>query len=605
MTTNTENNSSLFTSEASEDLIKGWNEKRQSNNEVISGLTPFVQLIGLFNLEDYRKMLSANDWADKRQVYYVDDGQETEVALGNVDENLQEVDLYEQLESKLSSRYINLYMADVRVQGSDNSPIAGLTPSNGIVMAEAVSQSKNHLGGIGITDLQIDYGKQAALGGRTYTMRLTVNDPSILNDRPEYSKLATQFGEFLLLYGWSNPTSVPGYDAIPPPVLEPDINDPSKQMMVVPLVNMKSGGYWSAARVNISKYDFSFNEVGQLDITAVFRDMTTIHLTTTKLSTIAPTFKRLFATADYDPRSKRPGSLGRTGNDFLNLVVTNVDGASRSIVDNFIDEQNSLNVDNTVANSSPSFIPIIGGGTVDERTGDFIPSTDATLTETLDALEAESSPIGRIPSANAATFADRQRNESQGFPRSIGIATYEKVETLRPVVDLSDAVTYGDEGAVQVADDTTDEDVEMEIQTDYKIKTVYYYLGWIMEGVRLCLADANRSRVQEGEAAFNPKFFYLHNEDTSKLSSAFQRSIARSDRANTIEERIQLAIIRLKEKHLPPIKLRRHPNVYDSGEAEEFTFRVARSGWSDSPWPHVGEGYPIFVDKKITPLSRA
>ena len=167
MTTNTENNSSLFTSEASEDLIKGWNEKRQSNNEVISGLTPFVQLIGLFNLEDYRKMLSANDWADKRQVYYVDDGQETEVALGNVDENLQEVDLYEQLESKLSSRYINLYMADVRVQGSDNSPIAGLTPSNGIVMAEAVSQSKNHLGGIGITDFQIDYGKQAALGART------------------------------------------------------------------------------------------------------------------------------------------------------------------------------------------------------------------------------------------------------------------------------------------------------------------------------------------------------------------------------------------------------------------------------------------------------
>ena len=73
-----EDKSSIFTSEAPADLIKGWNEKRQSNNTVISGLTPFVQLIGLFNLEDYRKMLSADEWLDKRQVYYVEDGEETE-----------------------------------------------------------------------------------------------------------------------------------------------------------------------------------------------------------------------------------------------------------------------------------------------------------------------------------------------------------------------------------------------------------------------------------------------------------------------------------------------------------------------------------------------
>ena len=141
-----ENESSIFTAEAPPDLIKGWNEKRQSNNTVISGLTPFVQLIGLFNVEDYRKMLSADEWLDKRQVYYVENGEETEVALGNVDENLEEVDLYEQLESKLSSRYINIYMADARVQGSDNSPIAGITPANGIIMAESVSQTKDHLG---------------------------------------------------------------------------------------------------------------------------------------------------------------------------------------------------------------------------------------------------------------------------------------------------------------------------------------------------------------------------------------------------------------------------------------------------------------------------
>ena len=46
----TKNKGSIFTSEAPSDLIKGWNEKRQSNNVVISGLTPFVQLIGLLQL---------------------------------------------------------------------------------------------------------------------------------------------------------------------------------------------------------------------------------------------------------------------------------------------------------------------------------------------------------------------------------------------------------------------------------------------------------------------------------------------------------------------------------------------------------------------------
>ena len=45
----TKNKGSIFTSEAPSDLIKGWNEKRLSNNDVISGLTPFVQLIGIYS----------------------------------------------------------------------------------------------------------------------------------------------------------------------------------------------------------------------------------------------------------------------------------------------------------------------------------------------------------------------------------------------------------------------------------------------------------------------------------------------------------------------------------------------------------------------------
>ena len=42
------------------DIIKGWNDRRQSNNIDISSLTPFVQLIGIFNEKEWVLMLSTN-----------------------------------------------------------------------------------------------------------------------------------------------------------------------------------------------------------------------------------------------------------------------------------------------------------------------------------------------------------------------------------------------------------------------------------------------------------------------------------------------------------------------------------------------------------------
>ena len=38
------------------DAIKGWNDRRKSNNQVISSLVPFVQLIAVFDEEEYQKM---------------------------------------------------------------------------------------------------------------------------------------------------------------------------------------------------------------------------------------------------------------------------------------------------------------------------------------------------------------------------------------------------------------------------------------------------------------------------------------------------------------------------------------------------------------------
>ena len=140
----------------------------------------------------------------------------------------------------------------------------------GIVMAEKVSQMQDPSGGIGITDLQVDYGKSNVIGSRKFNLRMTINDPKILDERFEYSKLATFGAQFLLLYGWSNPESIPGYDAaMAPPKLEDDPTSdsvPRRKRLIVPIRNLGNGGYWSAGRVNISNYDFGFNEMGKLEV---------------------------------------------------------------------------------------------------------------------------------------------------------------------------------------------------------------------------------------------------------------------------------------------------------------------------------------------------
>ena len=47
-----------YTAEVGPDIIRGWNDRRKSSNIAISGLTPFVQLIGLFSELEIKKMFS-------------------------------------------------------------------------------------------------------------------------------------------------------------------------------------------------------------------------------------------------------------------------------------------------------------------------------------------------------------------------------------------------------------------------------------------------------------------------------------------------------------------------------------------------------------------
>ena len=262
---------SEYNGDTAKDVIRGWNDRRKSNNQIISGLIPFVQLIGLFNDNEYEKLF-LTDSLSKRKITFTDAGGR-DIPINTpyttpVDED--EVNLAQWIKEKLTDRFINIYMVDYIDTG------LSVAPMDGVVMAttEGKTQVQDTTGAIGITDLQVDYGKSNAMGSRKFVIRMTVSDPTYLNTHPEYAKLAGMGGEYLIIYGWANPKSIPGYSAaIAPPLLEQDPTDPNRNMMVVPMRNLGNGGYWSAGRVHINSYDFSFNQMGQLEIAITLRKM--------------------------------------------------------------------------------------------------------------------------------------------------------------------------------------------------------------------------------------------------------------------------------------------------------------------------------------------
>ena len=164
-----------YTAEMGTDIVRGWNDRRRSSNIEISSLTPFVQLIGLFPPLEIKKMFSFDITNAKRKVYF-DDGTEPS-SLGDPQSGDEQTDAYEKILKQLDKRAINIYFS-----GSTNPEGRG-SPIPGIVLAETRTQADpgNYKGGVGVSDLQIDYGKSSAVGSRTYKMRLTVNDPQLLN----------------------------------------------------------------------------------------------------------------------------------------------------------------------------------------------------------------------------------------------------------------------------------------------------------------------------------------------------------------------------------------------------------------------------------------
>ena len=162
---------SIFDALIPQDIIKGWNDRRKSNTQVISGMMPFVQLIGIFNESEYEKMFSMTEYDEegkvissdhlfnRRAIYYKDD-LNTNV-LGNISNTTDASedasdDIMKAIRTQLQERFINLYIAEDR--NTKDTTYLAITPEEGILMAEAVPQTIDGTGGIGITDLQVENG---------------------------------------------------------------------------------------------------------------------------------------------------------------------------------------------------------------------------------------------------------------------------------------------------------------------------------------------------------------------------------------------------------------------------------------------------------------
>ena len=537
------------------DTVKGWNDRRQANNQVISSLIPFVQLIGLFDEKEYEKMFKT---AEKTVNVVFDEGDQKSEEY---DEKFTvSRDFYKTIKEQIGERFINLYI----VKSVDHG--LNVAPMQGVIMAEKVTQVEDASGGIGITDLQVDYGKSNVLGSRKFNIRMTINDPKILDERFEYSKLATFGAQFLLLYGWSNPETIPGYDAtMSPPKLEIDPtsdSEPKRKRLIVPIRNLGNGGYWSAARVNISKYDFGFNEMGKLEINVTLRDDSTLGMSSTTMSSIAKQFKGFL-----DSGNLETAIVSQSGDEF-----TLRDALNQRQIEL---KQHYESIDDP---SAADFAEYESQWEMAIEHYSKIVSIDGTPINAEDAAKGgDESPYWTEEDIRKITAEARSAQE--GYPNQSALYTYKQIfaTVLDNNPDEAGQTEWSAADATKADDDGTPASLGPTKQVvTYEKRPAFYYLGAIMDSISLSMAGP-----QLGLATSTvPSFYYRDVSPDSKLSTAFQSKMKSVNRATGMEERIQEAVIRLKERFLPPTPIEHNsPDETSGDQLVACLNRLVRTDW--------------------------
>ena len=521
----------LGTETPNPDVIKGWNFKVEGTGAVdadgrpvpgaqaleLDGLVPFVQLIGLYDKNEIDKLLGTNV-TFTRTVEFVETADPSLAAgydflpLDQYQSSIEEQVI--NFEEKIRKNYIKVYLRNQNMEAGE------AVAKDGIVLATNSAQAGNDAyevindigtpkdaGGVGITDLQMETGTKEFLN-RRYKLRMTITDPQVLDDKPEYLKLATLQSEFLIIYGWSNPDQLTAWpeEFEPAPVVKDvgatidGVEFPNGRMEV-DMSHNNTGGAWGAALVATTMYDFAFNEVGQLEANFTFMPREISFMHTIRVPVVAPIIQQILNSGQqseaFSPRNPEPKPKGFAG---LTLGIGNVANEFGKNLIQIISEEQAAYVQ-----GQPALSSLFGEFTKDEP-------DDRSNFNLMERLTNWSQEEGEWSGVGGATnYYETQRREQAyaRFPHAgVGVGTF-----------TSESHELGTEG---------DENDPLKTYTHYTTRIEYYYLGWILEAMRFSLWDLNKGKASRGETPYDLKFRYMGVPRNSVLNYAVQDALTPS-----------------------------------------------------------------------------
>jgi len=238
-------------------VIEGWQNKKFSDSAAISSMTPFIKLYCIYSSEElqlYENVLANNKWMREQPDQWLESGRE-----------IFDPKLPDGFVDSLYSAF-QIEFAEGGDQGSKrviNSIISKSEEGGGIYatdMTFAIPQGpdNNWDGGFGVIDMQSTKMTDTPFV-ENFSMKIQLNNPRLIKQKYEFNKLITVGSHFLIMYGWSDGSETGLYDAENKKIFL-DTND----------AGFYNRGNWRWTVVQLHKFNFNFNSMGQMEGTLDF-----------------------------------------------------------------------------------------------------------------------------------------------------------------------------------------------------------------------------------------------------------------------------------------------------------------------------------------------
>ena len=232
-----------------ESVVRTWNKKRELPASDLSQLVPFMNLISLYKDEDIN--IIKNSVGNNSSKFTSFQNSLSNYTIVN--------DRSGFLKSPKSTTIQGAELAKLQSQ---------LDKSNGNI---------RQTGGVGLMSMNVTRGSDEAFNIKI-DVKLTITDPNIIDTELKYNSLVTLNSNFLVIYGWAfNKKTTDN------PI--PEINPAKNSSSTIDLEAYR--GDWAAYICKLYKYDFTFDETGQLECDIQFMAVSNNILTYLQGITIA------------------------------------------------------------------------------------------------------------------------------------------------------------------------------------------------------------------------------------------------------------------------------------------------------------------------------